>query len=473
MAREDQGLKYGLIVTVVLMIVLGVSTFLCYSRMKDLTLKLQTAEKSARDNATAASDAKSEVKDLRRMLGVNDTDALSALSEQYDKDMKTWAGNFPEKSRFYRPALEYIFTALKTANTSLADAKKEIDQWKEKYEQREANTAPVIKRFEEMAKKADQDLAEGRDKFKSDVGQITAKQAEILAENQKIKSETETTVASVIKEKDSALATATAAGAAIVELKHKINDVTKDIPDRYDGEVRWVNQGAKTVWINLGRSDGLIPQTTFAVYPGSAVELSKAVKKASIDVLQVLGDHIAEARILDDNAIDPVTVGDKIFTPVWKPGERRHFALAGLMDVSGDGLDDTKLIRNLITMNGGIIDAELDPKTNKRIGAVTTGTRYIVVGAPPSPVGEPKKVKDAMDAYSNLQNDAKRLGVEEIKVGELLNRMGWKSQARVTRLGPGGNLPAPLAENGPQRRTTAELFRPRDIPAHAAPKTVY
>jgi hypothetical protein len=474
MARENQGLQYALIGSVVLTILLGVCTFLFYSRGKDTDVKLKTADRQAMESRKAAEEALAEVKELKRMLGIAETDKLNAISEQFNKDMETWAKTFPEKSRFYRPALEYVFTSLKTTMASLADSKKEIADWKDKYEQREASKDPEIKRHQQVAEQASNDLTTEREGFKGKLATVTKQQEELLAQMQEVKKEAETSVTKAEEVKTAVESKLRTAGTTARDLKRRLDEVTKDIPDRFDGSIRWVNQAAKSVWIDLGRLDGLSPQTTFAVYPGDTIDLSKAVRKARVEVTQVLNDHLSEARVLEASALDPIVSGDKLFTPVWKPGERRHFALAGMMDTDNDGRDDTRMIRNLITLNGGVIDAEIDPKTNKRTGQLTATTRYVVVGKPPESKGSSaKSASDAMNEYSKLLKEAHELGTEEIKVGELLNRMGWKTQARVVDLGPGGTVPAPSNDASLRRPAAETIFRNREAPTRAGTKTAY
>ena len=65
-----------------------------------------------------------------------------------------------------------------------------------------------------------------------------------------------------------------------------------------------MNQYNRTVWINLGRADGLEPQITFSVYSGDTDNLAKATKKASIEVTQITSDHMAE-RVVEDKNSDP------------------------------------------------------------------------------------------------------------------------------------------------------------------------
>jgi len=74
-----------------------------------------------------------------------------------------------------------------------------------------------------------------------------------------------------------------------------------------------------------------------------------------------VGEHISEARILEDKPSNPIIAGDIVHTPAWSPGQRVHFALAMKMDINKDRIDDYDMVKNIILLNGGVIDAELRP----------------------------------------------------------------------------------------------------------------
>ena len=154
------------------------------------------------------------------------------------------------------------------------------------------------------------------------------------------------------------------------------------------GEIRWVDQRTGTAWINLGRADSLQRQVTFGVYPADITDMTTGGKKASIEVTQVLGDHLAEAHVFDDKLVDPIMPGDKIYTPVWIPGEKRHFALAGFLDPNGEGKNDVQTVKDIIAVNGGVVDCYLDDK-GKKVGDMTVNTRYLVLGEAPTEKSQP------------------------------------------------------------------------------------
>jgi len=232
-----------------------------------------------------------------------------------------------------------------------------------------------------------------------------------------------------------------------------------------NGEITWVNQRNNTVWINLGKADALRRQITFSVYPADLTNLTIKGKKASIEVTQILGDHLAEARVLEDDVANPITPGDKIYTPLWSPGEKRRFALAGIMDLDGDGKSDLQTVMNLIAVNGGVVDcyiADSGPNKNKMVGRITVNTNCLILGDAPT-----EGNADQIPAFSKITDDAKQLRLPIIQLGDMLQRMGWKNLTPVVRFGRGANPNDFRAkpDEGFQRKSTGNvsgIYQKRD-----------
>ena len=186
------------------------------------------------------------------------------------------------------------------------------------------------------------------------------------------------------------------------------------------------------MWIDLGSADGLDRQVTFSVYSGDATNLAKAAKKASIEVTRVTGEHMAMARVLEEEKVtDPIVSGDKIFTPLWSPGEQKHFALVGSLDLDGNGKDDHEAIKNLITLHHGVVDCDVNEK-GKRSGDISVNTNYLVCGERPTDKGQP----ELLAAYIHITTEAERLGVRMISLADLKEQMGYRNPAPVNRFGP-------------------------------------
>lgn len=465
MARENQGLQIALIVFVMLSILLGVGAFLSYRQYQEVTLAANEQKREAKKANDLAQERLNEVNELKRMLGAAETEKLDKISEQFNKDVKSWGEQLKKENLLnYRAVCQGMAAVLKEKAKEGADRTVEVQTLKDKYEAREGAMKGQIEEHQKERRKSEEDYAAEREKVKASLARTTKEQGDV---QQKLEA--------TQKEGTTALAASEKQVKAVTEEKKKLDkdvrDLTRanarlksDIPESFAGEISWVNQQTRTAWINLGRADGLTRLALFSVYPGESTDLKKAKKKAGIEVTQILGEHLAEARIVDDNMNDPVIRGDKIQTPVWNPGERRHFALAGFMDLDGDGRSDTRAVHNLIVSNGGVIDAEIDDK-GKRVGEITSNTRYVVLGAPPDTKGGGSA---QLTAFNALLGQADRLGIERIPLNELLNRMGWKRQTKVVQFGPGANPAAfrSAPDGSPQKSTgaTSEIFQPRQPP---------
>jgi hypothetical protein len=473
MARENQGLQIALIGSVLVAILLGVMSFLWLRSSQDTAKRLKDRTDEVRKLSDEKSQLVDEIKELRRMIGVGETEKLADLQAQFKKDSESWLGTFPEKNRFYRAGLEYMFATVKEKSTALADAKAEIQQWKDKFEAKEANTAPVIQKFETAASSATSDYQAERAKIREQVEQSTKLQSEVAAQLASVKKESDTVAAKAEAtvqnvKKDAQKWVVLANG-----LQRKVNGLTEPVPGQFDGEIRWVNQQAHTVWINRGQADNLARLMTFTVYPAETIDMTKATKKGSIEVTQLLGDHLAEARILDDKLIDPFLPGDKINTLTWNPGDQKHFALTGYMDIDGQGSNEYQKVRSLITTAGGVIDAEVTDKS-ARVGQLSINTRYLVVGAAPDAKRDPKGAK----YYNEMITEARARSIELISLDKLLEFIGYQKQMTRVQFGPGGNAAdiKPTSRSDGQRVSrgdVSDIFKKRMPPIRAGGISAY
>jgi hypothetical protein len=432
MARENQGLQIALIIFVMLTIVLAVTTFLFYRKSDDALKAAKDADTKWAEKNTALELAQAECGDLKRLMGFAATMSLDDVKTQFKKDMDTYVPEkaYPDDARFYSLALPKLADVIKAKISDLESRDKDLQKLKDTIAARESGRVAQDDRFKTTMTKAGQDVAALAAAADAERKRITQDQESLARQLDKVRKESKVTV-------DKAEARIQEAGVRMQMLSKlneekstKIEKISRETMDIPNGEIRWVNQHNGTVWINLGQADGLERQVTFSVYSGDATDLGKAVKKASIEVTKILGDHIAEARVMDDKIANPIMMGDKIYTPLWTTGERTHFALAGFMDLDGDGRNQIATVRNLITMNGGVVDAEMDEK-GKRTGEMNIHTRYLVMGDEPGTKGQ----QEAISSYSNMVREADRLGIRKLSLSDLKQKMGYKKDATVQRFG--------------------------------------
>jgi len=455
MARsESQGLQIAVILLTMCVVGLAISTYI-YFQAADTNFGLkQQADKKA-DEAKKQADklayankvyayiqgnttvAEGELDLLKTSTG-GDPDAEKAL-DQYKKLMAGHAEKAVTPEAKGLSALpEYLISTTSDRNKQLGESigrENVLTNEKTAIDQRETGRTATA---EQGMKKAVDDLNTEREQFNKeredfkkslDDLKTTIAQRDKQLKDLKEKADAEVaTSAKLVSEMQKDLD----------RLREKLANVSKDGPsfEAPDGEITWVSQRQRMVWINVGHADGLTRQTTFSVYDHDENGVSSAARKARIEVINITGPHLAECRILDDEVKNPVLPGDKIFTPAWSPGQHLHFAINGALYIDADKNPDNDEVRSIIELNGGEVDAELRPDGTVTGKGITVQTRYLIRGKAPSEkdyTGEGGV--DAVKKWSDMTERAEKDGVEIIDVTRFLNMMGWKAQDRTTALG--------------------------------------
>ena len=229
--------------------------------------------------------------------------------------------------------------------------------------------------------------------------------------------------------------------------------------------VVYADQFLRTARLNVGTLDGVKPLTTFSIYKPSALDMETEKVKGSVQVVRCIGDHLCEAKILEDEMSNPVQKGDLAYTPLWRPGKTIRYALAYNLDIDGDGLedldevvagaageagdagivkarravDDLDELINIIQSAGAEVGAYIDRDGNQ-VGELTTDL-FAVVHADEHSVDLVAKAKNDVDnerQSKELVNQkfllaAKDQGIRLIKLSDFLNMIGYKETGKISR----------------------------------------
>ncbi len=427
-ARQDQGLQIGMIGSIFLFIVSFVIAYVYWKSYTDSEQRVATLTSQLAGEQQASRTFKTEKETLQTIMGFgpNDTDVEKVAAE----DMAQHGAGLAEDRRSYREVLKTTYQELQSTAAREAEAKQQIKDLTGSLQAVKGESEKQITQFQEAMKKAEADGASLRASFDKDRTALETKQNELMQTLNKQKESYEgelTQRATKITDLEGKL------GKAERALKNLIDerDQSTESFEVADGRISWVNQNG-TVWINLGEADALRRQITFSVYDGDEHAAAESTKKGSIEVTQILGDHMAEARVTEDSAQNPILTGDPIYSQVWHRGKQLHFALTGRIDVDDDGSSDLQLARDLIKLNGGVVDAYLN-EDGKVEGELGVNTRYLVLGRFPERASESK----FQDGWSKMNDEAATNGVETITLAEFLNQMGYKPQDRTVRLDAG------------------------------------
>ncbi|MCH8839460.1 MAG: hypothetical protein IH831_02040 [Planctomycetes bacterium] len=430
-SKENQTLQIFIISLVILVILLAAGLIWVNSNRKAAVARADSAKENARNAQTAERQIQAEAFQYKVWMGFAEADASSTIEKTFHEDMERYGSTFEESSRRYRIILENIYEENRKLSQSEVSAKQQVKDLKRRLGATEKEKNAQIDIYVKDLQKVEVDAASERNKFEAQYRRINEEKKGIasqLAEQRNRYDDLVAKHASTLKERNDRMAKLERFNKVLKSDRKEVDPFAQ--PE--DGLIRWVNQRNKTVWINLGEADHLRPQVTFRIYSGDEADALGAVRKASIEVTRILSAKMAEARITDDVATNPVMEGDKIYSQVWSPGRQVGFAITGIIDMDGDGRSDLDRLKSVIALNNGKVDAV--PGPNGTIdGQMSVDTRYLILGDHPD---KPRQEHERR-TWERMSEEADTLGIEPITLTDFLQLMGWQSERRTVKLGIG------------------------------------
>lgn len=440
-SSDNQGLQIALIIFVILTLLLSVTTFLFFRSYEQATIEAEENLARATEFQGANSRTLAANNKLKEIVGLDPGQDIDSVEATYNQDVEKYMNAFPEDKRRYREALVYISEVMQQHNTNLAAEIQKVLNLTTQIEAAEADKNQQIQTHKSNAESSATELAQERANFNQFRDNMKQQGEEVLATKQALQNQLETSTAQAAADVDRLTNDLSESNMVKDRFKEQRDQLLDPVFKVADGKVARVNQHSGTVWLTIGRGDLLKRQTTFSVYSGDAADVADPPSKGKIEVIRILGDHLSEARILEDDITDPILMGDLIYTPVWTPGRAERFALAGAMDLDEDTRDDRQIVRNLITRSGGVVDAELSEE-GEILGEMTPDTRFLVLGDQP---------ETGFEGFSAIQKRAAELGIDVIKLDVFLDHIGFTNPRRVFRFGetPGAQYPVDLPDGFP------------------------
>ncbi|MDD3470667.1 MAG: hypothetical protein PHE53_11925 [Thermoguttaceae bacterium] len=428
MARDNQGLQIALIITSILTIILGTTTFLGFrdsaDQKKIAAEETQKASEAAKAQKTAEAESASW-----RVMCYGTADAQSQDVAKCEEQMKLALAQLFDASRpdvnCWQKGFAEAATMLKQRNDEFQTLTNNYQALDKKYQDETQALKTNLDNAQAETSQAQTDLASYKKKYddlsNTAAAQNSALQAKLAVDQKAADVEKKR----VEEEKAKVLAEADRNRKIAEQRQDTILALTNPTFEQALGKVEYVSQEKNMVWINLGTDDYLPRLMTFAIYDSDAADVSKAPKKASIEITDILGPHLAQGNILDSADTNPIIPGDLIHTPLWTPGTQKHFVMAGLVDLDGDGKDDKASLKTLIEATGGVVDADV---------AETTTT--LILGSLPQEVASVGD-QENINAYTKQKEAAERLMVSSVTLADFLTRTGYKPGTKLFRVGTG------------------------------------
>jgi len=476
--RENQGLQIGLIICVMLNVGLLVGLFVLWRTNSALDGELAHSRNEAAQNRQGIGEANKKLNEIKKYLGYPQEAEVDEIKTNYDEDMTKFAENWDgdQENKNYRDLVSYLTLQFTDRSKRVTEEITRVDQTRNERdqarEQEQSNSEKYSKDQARLAKEFSGEKA----KFEDDRTRITDEKSGLAQQLNEVKRE-KNTMETKKNERIALLGNEVKESKNVSEvLRDRIDDLTLKNPGQADGAITWVNHRKGHVYLDIGSQDGLRTQTTFTVFDESEVNVKVENKKGDIEVIRVLGPHRSIARVVENEVSRLILPRDTVYSAAWDRGRHLHFGLAGLLDIDGDGASDVETIRDIISLNGGIIDAEVDEEGNQK-GELSMRTRFLIVGLKPGETEQYDKQSEetelsekerarfsaAAETFQQIFGQAQRYSVERISLNEFLDLMGWHAGEKVTKLGTFSRT-NDLGDDGVDAETS-DGFRERRPPA--------
>jgi hypothetical protein len=447
-SRENQGLHIALILLIMFSVLLCVISYVFYSKSESRRVTAEDAQnrlaQAQKDLQTAnfkvqtltymingGSKTLKQIKDdLANIPGGGDTNdaTMAQLTKNFQDNMLLYGApdQETESSRNYESLPTFLLARVRDLNQQLTDLRRTENELNAQKTQLEQTSAERSQKFEDAANQARQDLEAERTKFQTDLADVRKQMdgiaGQVTEKDNKIAELTD----QMAKQDEASAKKASDMAKIIQDQKNRLKGYEEQSFETPDAVVTTVNQKMRTLYINVGAADNLRLQQTFSVFDKSTTSIKQAKPKGRIEVAQIIGDHVAECQILEDDVANIIVPGDLVLTPTWAPGQQIHFAIAGFVDLTGDGQNDVEMLKSLIAANGGVVD-----------DAVTVQTRYLIQGAETGSADEGGMTNDERADFNAKVLAAGEIGVDRLSVNKLLSLMGWKADVKSVVLGSG------------------------------------
>lgn len=266
---------------------------------------------------------------------------------------------------------------------------------------------------------------------------------------------------------------------AIIREQRDILDKNENVLDKPDGYITFVDLERNEVQVNINRRQGARPQMKMTVFSAGSPGVPTEKPKGNIQLIQV-GDQYSIAHIDKIvNAIDPIRVGDIVYSPAWSPEEPMRFALIGKIDVNRDGKDDRQDLKRMIEEAGGIVDYDLPPPNHgKESGKLTARISWYVTDdrMPLREVFEARTdagvaVQAQFDKrFGQVIKEARGEGIRPMPLGRLLAYFGYEMGTPVVGRTEVVNTPAMLRLVQPRKKAAEPKIETDSSKSDAKPE---
>jgi hypothetical protein len=477
-ANESQGLKIAVAAFIALTVILTVTSYFLYSAYSSADAKLTSAEEKLSAQQKSANLAITQYDEVRGKVGTK--------NQEYDQVKEEINAHFKKMDQRLENVTNAVNAAVQKAQadgaqgTELEEAKQNvqkiiaslrsepnksyissIDRLQELFENLALLSTELSLNYVNLRKSLESATSVAKQQVDVEAKAAEKSQADVLGEQKKHEDERGILVTKVTE-----LQTANDKQATqVANLENKNKQQEEDflrkqetyttiireqrdnierkelILDRPDGYVTYVDYERGEVLVSLTKRQGARPQMKMTIFDAKSPGIPTEKPKGSIELTQV-GEQFSAARIVKTiNSIDPIRLGDIVYSAAWSPNQPMRFALVGKMDVNRDGKDDRDELKRMIQEAGGTIDFDLPPADlGKETGTLSPRIDWYVIDNR-MPLRETFSSKNATVEVSQeklnqrvgeIVREARLNGVRPMTIEHLLAFLGYDMNAPVS-----------------------------------------
>jgi len=477
-ARDDSVIRGSLITSLIVLVLSLALNFFLYRWGSTSSIESERAREQLASSQNELRTNNDRISLMKAMMGIGTISPaefevlrqsasgdpqMEAIERRYIEDMAYLGPDVDAQNRNYPALPEYLVNAIRSRNDQYGQARDEATTIR-------SQAASDV----DNARKAEEEAKRTRDaaiqKQQQDNEEFLAARAKMKEEGERTKDEltkASRELAAVRKaaaDEKSKLENDLTKVRAIVETqRQELNRLRSDRFENVQGEISYVVPPGRLVHINLGSADSLVVDVQFGVVDVNELNVEQAELKAQVQVTKILGEHSAQARVLGNPSYtNPLVRGDKLYSPFWAPGRKVRIALAGDIDITGDGRSNTEQLKVMIEQAGAEVAATVT-STGVMQGKLDSSVRFLVVGEQPESAAGPNADANrsrAMAEIGKLKAQATELGITTIPAWKLLEYLKGINDSITTPLGSASKATdfAPLPATGTSGRNKSNLL---------------
>jgi hypothetical protein len=480
-ARDDSVIRGSLIACLIFLVLSLCLNFFLWRHGNTLAAQEQSMNDRLTSVQEEVANLTTQASRMKAMLGVGsftqaeidemkESGSSDPEMEQIEKDYTIAMTYFPPEKeaseRSYPKLPEYLVNTIRLRNDQVTSSRAEEKKIKVKATTDVAIAQKQQKLAETARDTANKTVVKLSDQFDEDRDRMIKEKEDTKDKLVKKVKEYNSFRQQAVTETNKLTQKASQLQGTIETQKFQLNELRSDQFETTQGEVRYVARGGNITTINLGSADALRPGITFGIIDADETRLKDAKVKATIQVTQIQGPHLAQARVVAFPEIrNPIIPGDKIFSPFWAPGRVIKIALAGNIDIDGDGRPDNEALKGQIRAAGAVVAAEVTPAGGVS-GKLDATIRFMVVGDDPELSNRATEEDDdsiaTIAAMGKIRAKASELGLTIIPAWKLQSYLRTLNDTLTTPLGSatrGEDFPPdPYVSGSRLPNTGAEIY---------------